>query len=84
MGVRIQFLEEIETTPDLDSGGYAIPETGGRADIFLAMNVEDVGKFAIPRLTIDNGAIKWIDDHYDHMDDANNFLYPPRFKKYRR
>jgi hypothetical protein len=59
--VRCQFLEVIETEPDLDTNGDPVPETGGRSDLFFAIHKEDVGKFAVPRLTLQN-PIRWIED----------------------
>jgi len=55
---RIQFLETIKTSPNLDNGEL-VEGTGGRHDVFFAVYNDDVGKFAVPRLA--NG-IRWIED----------------------
>jgi hypothetical protein len=48
MSVRVQFLESVTTT-------------GGRIDVLFAVHDEDVGKFAIPRLSM---GIRWLEDVY--------------------
>jgi hypothetical protein len=48
-GTRIQFLEEIETSPDRQ-GAKIVEGTGGRHDLFFAVHDKDLGNFAIPRL----------------------------------
>lgn len=56
--IRIQYLEEITTGPDIENG-KPVPETGGRIDLFFAVHNDDVGKFSIPRFTV---GIRWIED----------------------
>jgi len=55
---RIQFLEEVETNPDIEDG-LPVPDTGGRHDIFFAVHSEDVMKFSVIRLSF---RIRWIED----------------------
>lgn len=74
---RIQFLEEIKTNPDVDELGKPIPGTGGRNDIFFAVHNDDIGKFAVPRLSY---GISWIEDLYLN---GYAYLYPERVANYR-
>jgi hypothetical protein len=68
-GVRVNFLEEVKTNPDVDSEDEAIPETGGRNDIFFNVHTEDIARFAVKRL----GWCKWWEDvHYN----GQTHLYP--------
>jgi hypothetical protein len=79
--VRCQFLEVIETESDLDSNGNPAPGTGGRSDLFFAIHKEDVGKFAVPRLTLQN-PIRWIEDVLS----GGNYIspiYPNRVFEYK-
>jgi len=75
---RIQFLETIITKPDTYKNGIEIYETGGRSDIFFAVHNDDIGKFAIPRLSI--GA-RWIEDV---LADCNykSHIYPDHVYNY--
>lgn len=74
-GIRIQYLEEIETNPDVENG-VIVEETGGRNDIIFAVHNDDIVKFAVPRLAY---GIRWIDDMYLNN---NGYLYPTRVKNY--
>lgn len=58
MNTRVQFLETVVTGPDLE-GGVPVPGTGGRHDVFFAVHDEDVGRFAVPRLSL---GIRWVED----------------------
>jgi hypothetical protein len=57
-GARAQFLEVIETFPDLNNGRH-VEGTGGRSDLFFAIHSEDIHKFAIARLQY---GISWVED----------------------
>lgn len=77
-GARCQYLEEIETLPDLDEDGFPIKGTGGRIDTFFAMHQDDVQKAAVPRLQM---GIRWLEDVLA----PNNYrqkLYPDRVRQY--
>ena len=74
MGVRVKYHTEVETLPDLDSSGIAIPETGVRNDLFFFVHDEDVPKFAVPRLQL---GIRWWEDVIVYNDNSN--LYTPEF-----
>lgn len=76
MDARIQFMEVIITTPDVDSKGAEIPGTGGRSDVFFAIHKDDVMKFAVPRLSL---GIRWIEDVFGNGGGA---LYAERVFKY--
>ncbi len=69
-GVRLQYLEEIETKPD-GTG------PGGRSDLFFAIHSEDVGKFAVPRIAY---GIRWIEDVFGNH---QGHLYPDRVAEYK-
>jgi hypothetical protein len=77
-GVRVQYLEEIKTLPDTRNG-VNIPETGDRNDLFFAVHCDDIGKFAIPRLTV---GIRWIEDVLA-SDNYTSVLYPSRVFEYK-
>ncbi len=77
-GVEVQFLEVIETKPDLTKTGRKVKGTGGRPDLFFAVNDRDVGKFAIPRLQV---GIRWLEDVLA----PGNYttpIYPERVREY--
>jgi hypothetical protein len=69
-GTRVKYETEIKTLPDLDKYGNAIPETGGRNDVFFYAHTEDIPKFAIPRL---QAGIRWWEDVVGYND--NSHLY---------
>jgi hypothetical protein len=75
-GVRVQYLEEIETKPDLDENRQQIEDTGGRNDVFFAVHSDDLSKFAIPRLSV---GIRWLEDVYLN---GNGSLYDDRVAEY--
>ncbi len=77
-GTRAQYLEQISTKPDLDSNGRAVPDTGGRIDLFFAIHQDDIGKFAVPRLGY---GMRWIEDSISTAN-GGNVLYPEYVKDY--
>ena len=70
MGVRVQYLEEVVTGPG--EGG-----PGGRNDVRFAIHDEDIGKFAVPRLSM---GISWIEDVFAN---GGGVLYPDRIREYK-
>jgi len=74
LNTRIQFLEIIETAPDMENG-MPVEGTGGRSDILFAVHKDDIGHFAIKRLAYE---IRWIEDVY-----GNGSLYPERIAEYK-
>ena len=52
LGARVRFIEEVITLPG--NGGE-----GGRNDLFFYVHDDDIGKFAVPRLSY---GIKWWED----------------------
>lgn len=58
-GIECQYLEEVETLPDLDEDGNTVEETGGRNDLFFAIKCNDVPKFAVKRFAY---GIRWASD----------------------
>jgi len=80
-GVSIQYLEEIKTKPDIDERGNPVPNTGGRNDVFFAVEKSGLGKFAVPRL---KAGIRWLEDVLDNerYRSPNYSIYPERVKDY--
>lgn len=76
--IRVQYLEEIKTKMDKsDTSG----ETGGRNDIFFAINNEDISRFAILRLSL---GIRWIEDILSKLNGYDqNPIYPKRIHEYK-
>jgi len=77
-GVRIQYLEEIETNPDIESE-KPVEGTGGRVDVFFAIHNDDIGRFAIKRLAF---GIRWIEDVLASCNHSKH-LYPKRVEGYK-
>jgi hypothetical protein len=75
---RAQYLETIETEPDIKNGKIT-EGTGGRHDVFFAIHKEDVGKFSIPRLSV---GIRWVEDVLA-KGNYKNKIYPKRVFKYK-
>jgi len=78
LDTRVQYLEEIKTKPDTDSFGNPVKDTGGRNDVFFAVHNDDIGKFAIPRLSI---GIRWIEDVLA-VDNYRIHIYPDHVYNY--
>ena len=68
MGVEIKFETEVKTLPDKPG----CTETGDRNDIFFYIADDDIGKFAVPRLSM---GVKWWEDV---LGNGNGKLYPKR------
>lgn len=73
MGVRVKYHTEVETLPDVEND-KAVPDTGGRNDLFFFVHSEDIPKFAIPRLQM---GIRWWEDVIVYND--NKHLYTDQF-----
>ena len=74
MGVRVKYHTEVETLPDVDDNGNALPNTGGRNDLFFFIHDNDIGKFAVERLQM---GIRWWEDVIVYNDNAH--LYTEEF-----
>jgi len=74
MDVRVKYKTEVLTNPDLDGDGNEVPDTGGRNDLFFYVHDDDIGKFAVPRLSM---GIRWYEDVVSYNDGA--YLYPQSF-----
>jgi len=74
MDVRIKYKTEVLTNPDLDGSGNEVPDTGGRNDLFFYVHDDDIGKFAVPRLSM---GIRWYEDVVSYNDGA--YLYSEDF-----
>jgi len=69
MGVRVKFETQTKTLPDFEG----CTETGGRNDIFFYIHDDDIGKFAVPRLSM---GIRWWEDV---LGNGNGKLYSKEF-----
>ncbi len=74
-GVKIKYLTEIVTKPDLDDSGQEVPGTGGRNDLFFYMHDDHLASFAIQRLQM---GIRWWEDVIKYNDNSSH-LYPAEF-----
>jgi hypothetical protein len=74
LNARVEILESIETEPDRDEYGHAILNTGGRTDLFFCVHDEDIGHFAIPRLSF---GIRWIEDAISETNGGNRYYPEP-------
>jgi len=78
--IDIKYLEEVKTLPDLDEDNEPVKDTGGRNDVFFAINQKDIPKFAHKRL---NFGIRWIEDVMSNINGYNeNPIYPEYIKDY--
>lgn len=79
LGVKVKYLEEIKTAPDMKNG-KPIEKTGGRNDVFFEITDEgkSFGKFCIQRLQY---GMRWIEDVLDNEEGTS--LYPERVREYR-
>ena len=76
-GVRVQYLEEIATYPDIENGEI-VDDTGGRNDVFFAVHEDDIAGFAVPRLQV---GIRWIEDVLSPHNYKSK-IYPERVTEY--
>ena len=75
MGVTVKFETEVKTLPDAPE----CTETGGRNDVFFYVADDDIGKFAVPRLSM---GIRWYEDVLGNGGDK---LYPTKIlEKYEK
>ena len=70
---RVKYHTEVETLPDVENG-RAVPETGGRNDLFFYVHSDDIGHFALARL---QAGIRWWEDVVGYND--NSHLYTEEF-----
>lgn len=74
---RVKYASEIKTKPDFDNDGNPVPETGDRNDLLFYIHTDDIGHFAIKRLSL---GIRWWEDVRDN---GGNKLYSKSvLKKY--
>ena len=66
LGVTVKYETEVKTLPDT----LECTETGGRNDLFFYIADDDIGKFAIPRLSM---GIRWYEDV---LGNGGGKLYP--------
>ena len=68
-GWRVKYSEEVKTKPDVKDG-KVVDDTGGRNDLLFYIHDDDIGKFAVPRLSM---GIRWWEDVVNYND--NSHLY---------
>lgn len=80
-GADILFLESIQTKPDFING-IEVMNTGGRTDIFFAVNMKTApGTFPTHRLEY---GIRWIEDATSEVNEYfKNPVYPERVLQYK-
>lgn len=70
-GVRVKYAEEIKTLPNIDlRTNVQEKDTGNRNDLFFWIHSDDIGKFAISRLTY---GIRWWEDV---LENGGGIIYP--------
>ena len=75
LGVTVKYETEVKTLPDTPE----CTETGGRNDLFFYIADDDIGKFAVPRLSM---GIRWYEDV---LGNGGGKLYPKEIlKKYEK
>ena len=74
LNTSIKYHTEVKTQPDLDGNGQPILDTGGRNDLFFYVHSDDIGHFAVPRLSM---GIRWWEDVVGYND--NSHLYTTEF-----
>jgi hypothetical protein len=74
-GFNVQFLEAIETNPTPGKEG-----TGGRIDLFFALDAKDIPRFAPWRFQF-QPPMRWLEDVYFNN---QGWLYPERVHDYTR
>ncbi len=70
-GVRVRYLEEIVTGPDIDANGKPVAGTGGRNDLLFAVHDADVPRFAVRRFMY---GVRWLEDALN----THASIYPKR------
>lgn len=81
-GVEVKYLESIRTKPDINKEGQEVEGTGGRIDVFFAVNTnqEKFTSFCVRRLS---AGIRWIEDVMGEWNEYDsNPIYPERVRKY--
>ncbi len=79
-GIRIKYLEEITTAPDMDENGYPVKDTGGRVDVFFYVHALDIPKFAIWEGRFLH-KMSWLEDVLAPCNYPNK-IYPKRVEEY--
>lgn len=76
-GVRVKYLEEIKTLPDMKDG-VSVKGTGKRNDLFFAVHDADVMVFSVARMQV---GIRWIEDVLS-VANYRDRIYPERVFEY--
>ena len=74
--IRVEYMEEILTAPDMVDGKID-ESTGGRNDVFFKIHSDDILKFSVPRLSMDP-PVRWIEDV---LSNGGGALYPERVEE---
>ena len=67
LGFRVKYSEEVKTKPDAIHG-EPVEGTGGRNDLLFYIHEDDIGKFAVPRLSM---GIRWWEDVVSYNDGSH-------------
>ena len=79
--IRVKYLEEIKTLPDMKNG-KAVKGTGDRNDVFFVIHSDDISKFAVKRFSMDP-PVRWIEDVLGNEKSRNDVsIYPESVRKY--
>ncbi len=77
--VKVQYLENILTTPNTDNDGNPVEGTGGRSDLFFAVEQDGLTPtFCVGRLYY---GIRWIEDVLSECNYTSR-IYPERIFDY--
>jgi hypothetical protein len=76
--VNIKYETEVKTLPDVENG-KAVPDTGGRNDLFFYIHSDDINKFAIQRLSM---GIRWWEDVMSYYNKSSHLYSNEFIEKY--
>ena len=79
-GVRVKYIEEIKTFPDVNQDGIPVENTGGRNDVFFGIYAADIPAFAVKRFSMDP-PVRWIEDVLGNEKDTS--IYPERVNDFK-
>jgi len=79
--IRVKYLEEIKTLPDMKNG-KPVKGTGDRNDVLFAIHSDDIKTFAVKRFGMDP-PVRWIEDVLGNEKSRNDdSIYPESVRKY--
>ena len=79
--IRVKYLEEIKTLPDMKNG-IPVNSTAGRNDVLFAIHRDDIKTFAGKRFSMEP-PVRWIEDVRGNEKRRNgDSVYPESVRKY--